>query len=489
MLIPFIDGSSRRQGRSRARPGLFVLAALCLFACSDPGPESAGHWVKAGPMEIPCTLTEIGEVVSERVTTVRAPSGGEVIWLIAEGTEVKPGDVLARFNSEDIEEALANQEREVEAARQSLAKEEENLRSKRQEMKLETEKKRLEVKAAELALEQLLKEATEELILKGEVNLERAEFDEKEAEMALERVRRLRKAGVASGQEVIDAEDALKNKRIEKRKAAETLKVVKEGPDPRLVAEARLKIEQAKKACQRQIEIEKETVALYESQVRIARANLDKADRSLQYSRTELENCTVRAGVAGRAVFHRVWKGDENQSRIEVGETLNRNAEILKIADLENLRLRFPVNEVDLNRVELGRPAQVRLLGIPGAVFKGKLVQLGDVAWDKNKRLGDLALMQAGEAGVAVVDAEVTLEQENPQIRLGFTGEVTIHLAPLEVPVAVPATSVRMDRAGPVVRVKGEGDRLRPIEIGRGWGDWVSISRGLEPGEEVFVRD
>jgi len=447
-----------------------------------------GEWVAARAMKIPRALTEIGEVVSERVHVVSALTGGEVIWLIDEGTKVEPGQVVARFNGEDIEDAVANEEREVAAVTQALAREVESERSKIREMELATRKAELEVSTAELAFEALLTESTEEQIKKGEVALERARFEAREAQNTVERVQRLLRAGVATEQELTAAREALKTRAIEERKAEATLTTVKKGPDPRLVDEAKLKIRQANQQLTRQRAIEKETRTAYANRVKVARANLVKAMSQLAYQRAELAGCTVKTRMPGRVVFHRVWKGDENQSRIEVGETVNRNTEILKIADLENLRVRFPINEVDLVRVRKGMRAEVRLLGVPGEPFPGALVHVGKVAWDKNKRLGELALMHSGEASVSVVEAEVVLERRDPRVRLGFTATVRVTLEPVDAAVAIPARAVKITTGGPAVQVRGAG-APRSIVLGEGSSDWVEVKQGLSVGEEVLVQN
>ena len=66
--------------------------------------------------------------------------------------------------------------------------------------------------------------------------------------------------------------------------------------------------------------------------------------------------------------------------------------------------------------------------------------------------------MHAGEAGVAVVEAEVTLRERDPRIRLGFTGRVRILLDPVAAPLVVPARAVFVTSAGPAVRVRGESE-------------------------------
>lgn len=478
--------NARRLTALIAVAGTLLTVGACWLLVAGRAPDVRREWVAARAMQIPMYLQEIGELISERVHVVSADTGGEVIWLIDEGTEVKPGQVVARFNGEDIEDAVANDEREVTAVTQALEREVANERSKIREMKLATRQAEFKLTAAELAFEALLKEAADEQIQRGEVALERARFEALEAGKNVELVLRLRRAGVATEQELTASREAEKTADIEERKAAATLKTARKGPDQRLVDEAKLKIRQAGQQLARQRAIEKETRAAYANRVKVARANLVKAMSLLAHQRAELAGCTVKTRMPGRVVFHRVWKGDDNQSRIEMGETVNRNTEILKIADLDNLRVRFPINEVDLARVSMGMAAEVRLLGIRGETFCGELVHIGKVAWDKNKRLGELALMQSGEASVSVIDAEVVLRTSDPRMRLGFTAVVRLALAPVNAAVAVPVRAVKLTPTGPAVQLR-EAAGLRPVVLGEGAGDWVEVKTGLAVGEQVRV--
>lgn len=463
-----------------------ALVLVLVAACDrDTADAPTGRWARAEARSIAERLVELGEVVSHRVVTVNAVTGGEIIWLIDEGSEVAAGTVVAKFNGEDLEESVAAKTRDVQTLRQTLDNERQALRGKRAEMKLETRKRELEVEAAEVALQELLEEATQEQIARGEVELDRANFEYEEAEREVTRMRRLFSTGVATKEEVLDAEEALRRQAIERRRAVDTLDAVREGPDARIVAESKLKIDQARKALTRQRRTETETVALYESRVAIAETKLDKAESQLAYERERLEGCEVRSPVAGRAVFHRVWKGEENQSRVEVGETVSRNSELMKIADLDRLQVRLLVNEVDVARLKDGLEATIELVALPGRRFDGRIASIADVASDKNKRLGELALMRSGEAGVAVVEVAVALRDPAPEIRLGFSARVTLHLARHEAPVAVPAGAIRVDDTGRrVVRTR---DGERPVTLGRAGRDWVEVTDGVAAGEDVFV--
>ncbi len=476
----------RGSGRAAAAAVALLCGGLVGAGCDGaPAEVRSGRWVAAEARALEETLVELGEVVSHRVVTVNAVTGGEIIWLVDEGSEVTAGAEVATFNGEDLEESVASKTRDVQTLRQAFDNEQEALRGKRAEMRLETRKRELEVEAARVALQELLEEATQEQIARGEVELDRANFEYEEAQREVERMRRLFGTGVATKEEVTDAEESLRKQAIERRRAADTLDAVREGPDARIVAESKLKIDQAVKALARQRRTEKETIALYESRVTIAETKRKKAESQLTYERERLEGCRVLSPVAGRAVFHRVWKGEENQSRVEVGETVSRNSELMKIADLDRLEVRLLVNEVDVARLKTGLEADIELVALPGRRFSGRITSIADVASDKNKRLGELALMRSGEAGVAVVDVAVAILDPAPEIRLGFSARVTLRLATHDAAVAVPAGAVTIDDDGRRVVVTRAGDR--PVTVGRAGREWVEITDGIDAGEDVFV--
>jgi HlyD family secretion protein len=128
-----IAAGTRLQGIAtglRARPRfawLAGLAALALFgaiaATLGAGSDLAlipTVLVQRGDVRI--TIVESGELRSEQQSTVSATNDKQIIWLVPEGTRVKEGDLLIRFESQKYEIAKGSAESALAVARADLSK-------------------------------------------------------------------------------------------------------------------------------------------------------------------------------------------------------------------------------------------------------------------------------------------------------------------------------------------------------------------------------
>jgi HlyD family secretion protein len=114
----------------RARPRLAGLAALgvvavvgAIAATVGTGPDLAHiptALVERGDVRI--TIVESGELRAEQQATVSATNDKQIIWLVPEGTRVKEGDLLIRFESQKYEIAKGTAESALAVARADLSK-------------------------------------------------------------------------------------------------------------------------------------------------------------------------------------------------------------------------------------------------------------------------------------------------------------------------------------------------------------------------------
>ena len=72
--------------------------------------------------DVRITLTESGELRAEQQTTVSATNDKQIIWLVPEGTRVKQGDPLIRFEAQKYEIAKSGAESALAVARADLTK-------------------------------------------------------------------------------------------------------------------------------------------------------------------------------------------------------------------------------------------------------------------------------------------------------------------------------------------------------------------------------
>jgi HlyD family secretion protein len=125
--------------RLRARPRLAAAAAagaLALAAALASGLDADSGVgripttrVQRGDVRI--TLVESGELRAEQQATVTATNDKQIVWLVPEGTRVKQGDLLVRFESQKYEIAKAGAESALAVARAELSRAQGQLEAQR----------------------------------------------------------------------------------------------------------------------------------------------------------------------------------------------------------------------------------------------------------------------------------------------------------------------------------------------------------------------
>ena len=126
-------------------------------------------------------------------------------------------------------------------------------------------------------------------------------------------------------------------------------------PDEKLEAaelaerSARLRVEQSKE------------------QVSQARAELEKAD-------DELRKTTIHAPISGRVIVLNAEEGE-----VVVSGTMHNEASVIGIiADLSEILVEVLADETDIVQVQLGQPAEIAVDALPGSVYTGKVVEIGN---------------------------------------------------------------------------------------------------------------
>jgi HlyD family secretion protein len=218
-----------------------------------------------------------------------------------------------------------------------------------------------------------------------------------------------------------------------------------------------------------------------ENQLRVAQAQQARADAELMRQKLDLEDTVLRAPVD--AVVLEKLK--------EVGEIATPggfagSGELIRLANLAEMRAEVDVNEADLARVALDQPAEV----IPDA----------DTSRRYSARVVELTPQVNRQKGTLKV--EVRIEQPDAWLRPDMSARVDFLESPAAASeaapagaepaaqVMAPAAAIRRDAQGGFAWVVSDGLlRRQPVEIGGTAGDQVLIRSGLLGGEALVVSD
>jgi HlyD family secretion protein len=155
--------------------------------------------------------------------------------------------------------------------------------------------------------------------------------------------------------------------------------------------------------------------------------------------------------------FEAPFDGIVTRRNVEVGDTAvvgtmnNPGTVLLTIADMSIIEAEIEVDETDLPLVQMGQPARVTIDAIPNRTFPGRVTEIG------NSPIQTTGTQTGGQRTATNFKVVVTLEEQVPEIRPGFTCTAEITTATREQAVAVPiqALSVReliYDEQGHIVR-------------------------------------
>jgi multidrug efflux pump subunit AcrA (membrane-fusion protein) len=319
------------------------------------------------------------------------------------GDNVRKGQIVAELEKADLEATVGQRQAELDLARAKLQAVE-ALRPK-------------EMEKAQLDLDEC--QATYTL-------------NEKE----LGRQRQLHKRGVATDEELDEADERYSVSKVRVASARKTLEL----------AEIR-----------------------YAEEMRQARAEIARAKSALENARVLLSYATITAPIDG--VIASV--------STEEGETVAAGMQaptFVTIIDLHRLQVDAFVDEVDIGKVKVGQHTVFTVDAFPATEFEGKV-----------SAIYPKAVIQDN-----VVNYDVVVDIETPyvgRLRPEMTANVTIFLEQRDDVLAVPSKVVRRERGKNVAYVLADG-RAVPREIKVGWrdGQWIEVASGLEEGETVLLE-
>jgi RND family efflux transporter MFP subunit len=210
-----------------------------------------------------------------------------------------------------------------------------------------------------------------------------------------------------------------------------------------------------------------------ENKAAVARAAIKQLDAELAEVKINLDYTTLRAPADGVVLAKLKEVGE-----IAVPGGFAGSGDLIRLANLTDMRAEVDVNEADLNRVYLGQPATVTPDAYPDARYAAQVVKLYPQV-DRQK--GTLKI-------------EVRIREPDAKLLPDMSARVTF-LQPAEAAAAaepavlVPAAAVQRNAQGDnFVWVVADGRaRERRIETGGDVGDKVRITSGLQGGEAVVV--
>ncbi len=211
-----------------------------------------------------------------------------------------------------------------------------------------------------------------------------------------------------------------------------------------------------------------------QNQEAVDRAHIGELEADVALAKVQLDYTVLRAPRDGVILAKLKEVGE-----IAVPGGFAGSGDLIRMANLDDMRAEVDVNESDLTRVHLGQAAEVIPDAYPDASYAATVVKLYPQV---NRQKGTLKI----EVRVTHADARLLPDMS---VRVNFLAEA-MPTSPGTPIVLAPRTALRRDAEGDYVwRLDGERVWRHAIGIGTELGDQVQITSGLDGAETVVVGD
>lgn len=210
-------------------------------------------------------------------------------------------------------------------------------------------------------------------------------------------------------------------------------------------------------------------IRLREQEIQTRQQQIRQEQASLATTKYDLNQVMIVAPMDGIVTRRNIEEGET----AVVGTMNNAGTVLLEIADMSVIEAEVEVDETDIPFVELGQSAKVTIDAVPNRTFTGRVTEIGNSPIQ--------AAQNTGQRQATTFKVVVTLDEEVPNVRPGFTCTAEVTTATRSAAVAVPiqALTVRevlFDAQGNLVREERRNRR------GTAVGTTVSASNEPPPG-------
>ena len=196
---------------------------------------------------------------------------------------------------------------------------------------------------------------------------------------------------------------------------------------------------------QNEVTVREAELQAREQETQTREEEIKQEQASLATTRYNMSQVVISSPMDGMITRRNIEEGEN----VMVGTMNNAGTVLLTIADMSVIESELEVDETDIPAVTLGQEAQVTIDAVPNRTFRGHVTEIG------NSPIQTLGGMP-GTPQATNFKVVITLDEEVPGVRPGFTCTAEITTATRQNVVSVPIQAVTVremlyDQAGTLV--------------------------------------
>ena len=319
---------------------------------------------------------------------------------VREGDDVKPGQLIARMDSNELKQQQAREGAGVESAQSALVQLRSAIAWQSETIGGDIALKKAELAAAESRLLELQHGSRPQEVETSRAMATEAEVQNTQAQRDWERAQRLYKNDDISTAQFDQFRTKSEAAAATLQRARQQLKLVQEGPRQEQIQQQRAAVDRARAAL-RLAETNKLDLKRRQDEVAMRQAEIARAQAQAGVLDVQMNDRTLVSPIAGVVMA----------KSAEMGEVLAAGATVVTVGELDRPWVRGYVSESNLGRVKLGKLVDVTTDSFPGKKYKGRITFISSEAEFTPKQI------QTQEERQKLV-YRVKIEVENPNREL-----------------------------------------------------------------------
>jgi HlyD family secretion protein len=466
---------------------LLVIIVATIFATRKDTPEVTVVKITTRP-ELRSTVTSSGEVRPIQFMNLTSEVQGRIEEITKkEGDVVQKGEVLVRLDPNQLESSA-----DAQLAAYQTAQDEVRV----SQSQVAAAQNSLEQAQQQLNVAQVAIDSARQQVVAAQTDVDKAQVEFNAASRELKRNQQLLESGVVSRQVYDEAKDRVENAQASLNTAKSNL------------AARQLGVKDA------QARLNQQTVAVQDARRGVSTANLSVSSSQsranqqaaqLRGQRTQRDKSVVVAPINGVIA--------EIPSKVGTFAVAGLSTTpLLTIADMSEINVEVKVDETEIDKVEVGQKAKIKVDAFAGKELSGEVVQKTPLAVGKSQTSGGLStninVQEAKEFRVVI-----HLVDLDPETKAGLrpgmsaTAEITtktvnnVIAVPLQAvvekkPEGTPTPTLAGNGPEPIDKpktIKGvyvlDGNKAKFVEVETGiTGESdIQITAGLQPDQEVIT--
>ena len=476
----FRESGARWRGRLAlvAVGGLGLWVAVASLGREDTGSVEVTDIVRRGTLSV--IVTAGGELQSSKSVDVVCEAEGQqikIVEMLPEGTPVKAGQVVMKFDTADLRKALVESQIKVMRAQTAL-------KTAQEELKIQANKGASVIAQAKLVhtlaeLDRNKYEQGDYSVLVNDLNglIALAKTDLEEAMTTFEHYKKLVKQGFRTPEQLRAKEEAVMRARYFLSRDTAKLQVLEKFTRERQMTELKAKAAEAKREMGRAQSSSAALSTKANNDLKAAEVALALEEQTQKNLQLQLDRFTVKAPQDGVVVYA---TGTTNDNRIRPGAVVHHKQKLFSLPDMSKMQVRAFVHESAIGKVKPGLKVDVRIDAHSQEVLPGVVTHVSTFYDPEREWLA---------GGVKEYATDIEIERlPGAVLKPGMTAEVRIMVREIRDRLLVPMPAVTEVGGKYCTFVRGEnGFERRLVEVGDNNDRFVEIADGLREGEEVAL--